>query len=102
MIVYYKDALEELTNSADDIAKFVKYLGKLGFDHNNREKYDAKNNMILMTELFSRHLRNLHKEAVVCRQRKKTTLAFKRAYRRTIEYRDVVENNRVMFMLMFA
>jgi len=100
--MHYEDALEELTNSVDDIAKFVKYLGKLGFDHNDREKYDAKNNMIQMTELFSRHLRNLHKEAVICRQRKKTTVAFERIYQRTIEYRDVVENNRVMFMLMFA
>lgn len=96
----YADALIGLEKWSIDVAHFERYLKQ----RNGTSVYEwnARSDMLLMIEYFHRYLAKLHSEATVCRQRKKTTPAFEKLYRRATEYRDVVESNRVMYSLMFA
>lgn len=98
----YTQVLKELEHDSEEIAKFVRYLENLKFDVGDTDRYHAMNDMMTMIGLFQQYLKQLHVEATVCRQRKKTTPNFEKLYRRAVEYRDVVENNRTMYSLMFA
>jgi hypothetical protein len=98
----YTVALVELDNWSEDIAKFVYYLRNLDFAGTDTDRYHARNDMLLMIQLFCQCLEKLHRESTVCRQRKKTTPNFKRLYRRATEHQQTVENNRVMYSLMFG
>lgn len=98
----YAAALTELDAWKKDIADFDYRLRYLKWERINDEHHEARNQMLLMVEIFHRYLKNLHSEATVCRRRKKTTPKFENLYRRAAEYRDVVESNRVMYTLMFA
>ena len=98
----YTVALANLDNWSKDIAKFVYYLRNLDFAGTDPDRYHARNDMLSMIQLFYQYLEKLHRESTVCRQRKKPTLNFERLYRRTVECREVVESNRVMYSLMFG
>ena len=98
----YQDCLDELVRWNEDISSFVYYLKNLDFEFHENTQYHARNDMLMMIGLFHDYLQKLHREATVCRQRKKTTPVFEKLYHRAAEYKNTVESNRVMYSLMFA
>ena len=68
----YTQVLKELEHDREEIARFVASLQNLRFDVGDTDRYYAMNDMMTMIGLFYQYLKQLHVEATVCRQRKKT------------------------------